>query len=161
MGWFENQIEERRQADQKLLESSYDRVISSILGDKKTERMQDERIVTKNEIDEILKFYHYKPVDVPEEMEDVDAEFDYVLRTHGIMRRDIKLPDWWFKDAFGPMLAFTCEDRIPVALIPGKIRGYFFKNPYTNKREKVNRNNKDLFDSDAICFYKPLPQKKA
>ena len=160
MGWFENQIEERRQADQQLLESAYDSVISSILGESKTEKILDKRIVIRTGIDEILKFYHFKPVDVPDDITDTDSELDYVLRTHGLMKRDIKLPEGWYKDAFGPMLAFTKKEQIPVAVIPGKITGYSFKNPYTNKREKINKKNAALLDQDAICFYMPLPSKK-
>lgn len=46
-----------------------------------------------------------------------------------------------------------------LALIPNQIRGYYYIDPETGKKIKVTRNNKDLFDEEAYCFYKPLPQK--
>ena len=60
MGWFENQIEERREADQLLLEDSFLKAAGVVLGSRGAERISDERIVTKNAIDEILKYYHFK-----------------------------------------------------------------------------------------------------
>ena len=53
MGWFENQIEERRAADQQLLEDSFAKVAGVVLGERTAQRLRDERIVTKDAIEEI------------------------------------------------------------------------------------------------------------
>ena len=66
MGWFESQIEERRSADQQLLEDSFVRVAGVVLGQRSAERNSDARIITKNAIDEILKAFHCKPIAPPE-----------------------------------------------------------------------------------------------
>ena len=58
MGWFENQIQDRRDADQQLLEDSFLRIAGVIMGEKDTQRIGDARIITKSAIDEILKYYH-------------------------------------------------------------------------------------------------------
>ena len=160
MGWFENQIEERRNADQTLLEDSFVRIAGVVLGQRTAQKLGDERIVTKNAIDEILKYYHYKPVEVPEEVKTAEEQLDYCLRPYGLMRRNVELTEGWYKDAYGPILAFTKEDGLPVALLPGQIRGYHFTNPKTGKKESVNAEASALFDTEAICFYRPLPQKK-
>ena len=47
MGWFENQIEERRDADQQLLEDSFVRIAGVVLGERTAQRISDERIITK------------------------------------------------------------------------------------------------------------------
>ena len=60
MGWFDNQIKSRRQSDQQLLDDSFIKVAGVIMGQRNAEKISDERIVTKNAIDEILKYYHYK-----------------------------------------------------------------------------------------------------
>ncbi len=159
MGWFENQIEERRTADQQLLEDSFVKVAGVVLGERGAERVLDERIITKGAIDEVLKYYHVKPVDVPDNIKDIEEELDYCLRPYGIMRRDVILEEGWFKDAFGPILAFTKEDGHPVALIPGEFRGYSFTDPKTGQHRKLNNSTAAIFDNDAICFYYPLPQK--
>ena len=160
MGWFENQIEERRNADQQILEDSFMKVAGVVLGSSDAEKMIDERIITKTAIDEILKYYHCKPVDVPDEITDAEEQMDYCLRIYGFMRRDIRLETGWYKDAYGPILAFTKEDALPVALLPGKVSGYTFTDPKTGAHMRLNSKSSALFSEDAICFYRPLPLKK-
>jgi len=58
------------------------------------------------------------------------------------------------------MLGFLKDSGAPVALIPGTISGYYFKNPETGKRTRVTRKNEKLLSPDALCFYVPLPMKK-
>ena len=159
MGWFENQIEERREADQRILEDSFVRVAGVVLGEKTVTMLHDERIITKNAIDEILKYYHYKPTEIPQSIKSAGEQLDYCLRPHGLMRRSVQLTEGWYKDAFGPMLAFTKEDGIPVALFPGKLAGYCYTDPRTGKRTKLNAKTFAQFDMDAICFYRPLPRR--
>ena len=160
MGWFENQIQDRRDADQQLLEESFIRIAGVVMGEKDAQRIGDERIITKNAIDEILKYYHCKPSELPESITDPDEQLDYCLRPHGMMRRSVELKKGWYKDAYGPILAFHREDGNPVALLPGTIRGYYFKDAATGKTVRLNAETEQLFDADAICFYRPLPLKK-
>ena len=160
MGWFENQIEERREADQQLLEDSFVRIAGVVLGQRAAEEIGDKRIVTKDAIDEILKYYHYKPVEIPEEVKTSDEQLDYCLRPYGIMRRSVELTENWYKDSYGPILAYIKEGGLPVALLPGAISGYSFNDPRTNTRVKINRKTAALLDSRAVCFYRALPQKK-
>ena len=160
MGWFENQIEERRNADEQLLEDSFVKIAGVVLGERTAQKIGDERIVTKSAIDEILKYYHCKPTEIPEDVKTAEEQLDYCLRHHGLMRRNVELRSGWYKDAYGPILAFMKEDGLPVALLPGRIRGYHFTNPKTGKKERVNAEAAALFDTEAICFYRPLPQKK-
>ena len=159
MGWFESQIEERRNADDQLLEESFLKIAGVVLGERTAQKIGDERIVTKSAIDEILKYYHCKPREIPEEVKTAEEQLDYCLRPYGLMRRSVELTEGWYKDAYGPILAFTKEDGLPAALLPGQIRGYHFTNPKTGKSEPVNGENASLFDTGAICFYLPLPQK--
>ena len=159
MGWFENQIEERRNADEQMLEDSFVKIAGVLLGERTAQKIGDERIVTKSAIDEILKYYHCKPTEIPVDVKASEEQLDFSLRPHGLMRRNVELTEGWYKDAYGPILAFTKEDGLPVALLPGQIRGYHFTNPKTRKKERVNTETAALFDTRAICFYRPLPQK--
>ena len=159
MGWFENQIQDRREADQQLLEDSFLRIAGVVMGERDAQRIGDARIITKSAIDEILKYYHYKPSELPESITDGDEQLDYCLRPHGMMRRSVELKKGWYKDAYGPILAFRKDDGSPVALLPGMIRGYFFRDPATGKAVRLNAETEQLFDPDAICFYRPLPLK--
>ena len=159
MGWFKNQIQDRRDADQQLLEESFLRIAGVVMGEKDAQRIGDARIIAKNAIDEILKYYHYKPSELPESITDPDEQLDYCLRPHGMMRRSVELKKGWYKDAYGPILAFRKEDGSPVALLPGAIHGYTYKDPATGKNVRLNAETEQLFDADAICFYRPLPLK--
>lgn len=100
---------------------------------------KDDRQATKNAIDEILKFYHVKTRDIPDEIKEVDEQLEYLLRPHGIMRRTVNLIDGWYKDAVGAMLGVMKEDGSIVALIPNGFKGYRFLDRKSGKYVNVNR----------------------
>lgn len=160
MGWFENQIEERRAADKELLEAAFVKAAGAVVGMRGIEQILDESILAKDAVDEVLKYFRFKPVELPDEITDPNEQLDYIMRRHGIMKRDVELTKGWYKDAFGPMLAFTKEDKLPVAMLPGKISGYTYTDPKTGESLKMNAKRAELFERDAICFYRPLPQKE-
>ena len=160
MGWFENQIEDRREADQLLLEDSFVKAAGVVLGSRDAERISDANIVTKNAIDEVLKYYHYRPVEVPESIQAPGEQLDYCLRRYGMMRREVELKEGWYKNAYGPMLAVRDKDNMTVALLPGKIRGYYYNDPASGRQVRIDSKTAANFRKDATCFYKPLPQKK-
>lgn len=204
MGWFDEQIRERVQSDQEILEDSFLQIAAAVLGKSAASQMANEHLVTKEALDDVLKHYHYKPVEVPDNIRDVNEQMDYVLRPLGLMTRDVRLEDEWYKDAFGPMLGMyigknntaggrnsasdagggiiddvdhtdvtdsdgsygaesDIEEDAPsgivVALIPGRVSGYRFRNPETGKMTRLTRSNAGCFAREAICFYRPLPMK--
>ena len=160
MGWFDEQIRQRKLSDQEIMEDSLFRMASVVLGRQRAGVLSDERIVTKAAIDDILKFYHYKPVEIPDNVKGLDEQLEFCLRPHGLMYRSVKLEQGWYKDAFGPMLAYRKEDGMAVALLPKRFVGYWFRDPVTGKKTDLNRKTAEIFEPDAICFYRPLPLKK-
>ena len=186
MGWFDEQIRERMKSDQEVLEDSFLQIVDSVIGNHTASRLASEQMVAKEALDDVLKYYHYKPVEVPDNIRDVNEQMDYVLRPLGLMTRDVTLEEGWYKDAFGPMLGLYTGDKdgrgreqsasdpgsgedspqeqdVPsgtmVALLPGKISGYWFRDPETGKMTRVNRSNASRIAPDALCFYRPLPMK--
>lgn len=159
MGWFDEQIRQAKKNDQDVFEEAILRMASVVLG-KNAGEMNDSRIVTKETIDEILKYYHYKPVEIPDMITDPDEQLEYCLRPHGIMRRKVELKKGWYKDSYGPLMAFRNEDDMPVALFPKSVSGYWYKDPETGKHITINKKNQGEFAEDAICFYRPLPLRK-
>ena len=160
MGWFDEQIRQRKLSDQEIMEDSLFRMASVVLGRQRAGILSDDRIVTKAAIDDILKFYHYKPVEIPDNVKGLDEQLEFCLRPHGLMYRSVKLEQGWYKDAFGPMLAYRKEDGMAVALLPKRFAGYWYVDPVTGKKTDLNRKTAEVFESDAICFYRPLPLKK-
>ena len=160
MGWFDEQIRQRKESDQEVFEDSIFRMASVVLGKQGTGILNDERIITKAAIDDILKYYHYKPSEIPDSLTESEEQLEYCLRPHGLMRRNVKLEEGWYKDAYGPVLAFRKTDGIPVALLPKPFTGYWYKDPDSGEKKNLNKENAANFDADAICFYRPLPLKK-
>ena len=200
MGWFDEQIRERMQSDQELLEDSFLQIAGSVLGNRAVSQMAGDRLVAREALDDVLKYYHYKPVEIPENIRDVNEQLDYALRPVGLMTRDVILEEGWYRDAFGPMLGVYLDrekenasgnisrsadseekeagagskgygDRgktetadeesggTMIALLPGKISGYYFRDPGSGKTVRVSRANAGRIAPDALCFYRPMPMK--
>ncbi len=160
MGWFDKQIRQRMESDQNAFEESFFRVAGAVLGGKTAQQMQDSRLIEKEALDEILKYYHCKAVDVPDSIKTTEEQMEYILRPVGIMTRSIKLEEGWYKDAFSPMMGFLKDSGVAVALLPKPLHGYWFHDPATGRSVTVNRKTAARFEPEGLCFYKPLPQKK-
>ena len=159
MGWFDKQVRQRKQSDQGVFEESIFRMASVVLGRSGAQVMEDGRLVSKAAIDEILKYYGFKPADIPDSVKDVEEQLEYCLRPHGIMRRNIRLEGNWYRDAFGPILAFRREDGHAMALLPRPFSGYWYTDPATGGRAVLDKKTAAALQPDAICFYRPLPQR--
>ncbi|MBQ6563000.1 MAG: NHLP bacteriocin export ABC transporter permease/ATPase subunit [Clostridia bacterium] len=160
MGWFDEQIRQRQQSDQEVLEDSFFRMASVVMDKWDSERAADKRLIVKEALDDILKYYHHKPGEIPESITDVNDQLEYALRPVGLMTREVYLEEGWQKDAFGPMLGYMKETGTTVALLPGMISGYEYRDPETGKKTRVNKKNAKQFAKEALCFYQPLPMKK-
>ena len=160
MGWFDEQIKERKRNDDSVFTESFVNIAGAIMGKRVSDALNDDRTITQNAIDEILKYYHVKSREVPDNLKDMNDQLEYLMRPYGIMRRTVKLSKGWYRDAIGAMLGMMKEDGRIVALIPDGLSGYRYHDFKTGKREKVNRQNGSLFSEDAIAFYKPFPAKK-
>ena len=160
MGLFDEQISTRKLNDETEFENAFLNIAETVIGHKLTAAYKDEKRVAKDAIDEILKFYHINPVEVPKNISSIDEQLEYVLRPHGIMRRTVKLNKGWHKNAFGAMLGVRKDDGTVVALIPTGISGYCYFDNKTGTRIKINKSNEDLFEDEAMCFYTTFPLRK-
>lgn len=160
MGWFDEQIKQRKQNDNNVFADSFVNIAGAVMGSRVFAALNDERQIAKNAFDEILKFYHVKTRDIPDNIKDRNEQLEYLLRPHGIMRRVVTLGEGWYKDAVGAMLGVRKSDGGVVALIPTGLSGYSYIDMETGKRVKINRKNEGLFEEEAMAFYKPLPLKK-
>lgn len=160
MGWFDEQIRQRKQNDDDVFADSFVNMASAVLGSKVTGSLSDGSAAAKSAIDEILKYYHVKSREVPDNIKDTNEQLEYLMRPYGIMRRTVRLEKGWYRDAVGAMLGVMKESGRVVALIPTGFSGYCYIDPDSGKKIKINRRNQRLFDSEAIAFYKPFPLKK-
>lgn len=160
MGWFDEQIKQRKIKDEEVFEEAFIEIADSVLGEGLAASLKNESQIARDAIEDIVKYYHLKPVDVPTEVTRVDDQLEYIFRPHGIMRRNVKLPKGWYRDAIGPMLATSTEDGSLLALTPSGLNGYNYTEPGTGKKIKITKKNEHLISSDAIAFYLPFPLKK-
>ena len=158
MSWFDEQVRLRKKNDSDVFEDSILGMSSAVLGKRVSDVLRDKRIVTKAAIDEILKYFHFKPVDIPSSVTDPEEQLDYALRPYGIMRRSIVLSENWYRDSFVPMIGIRREDGLPVALLPRKYGGYTWLNA-AGERVSSGRKTCGQLEEEAVCFYAPLPQR--
>ncbi|MBR3545734.1 MAG: hypothetical protein IKN76_06665 [Oscillospiraceae bacterium] len=158
MSWFDEQIRLRKKNDSDVFEDSILGMSSVVMGKRVSDALRDQRFVTKAAIDDVLKYYHCKPTEIPSSVTDPGEQLDYALRPYGIMRRDVTLSGSWYRDTFVPMIGIRREDGLPVALIPKKYGGYAWHDAAGNKVTAGARTVAQL-EPEAICFYQPLPQR--
>lgn len=156
MGWFDEQIRRRRQNDQKQFEDTLLRMAYTVIGEKNADSVMAERAVTQEAVDDILRFYHRKPAEIPESVKLPEEQLEIALRPHGIMHRTVVLTEKWYKQSFGPMIAYDAESSTPIPVFPKPFTGYWYKDSYGN-RVTVTPNNVGIFATEAIYFYRPLP----
>ena len=118
MGWFDEQIQERKQADSAAFEDSFLRIAGAVMGKRLSAALNDQRQTTKDAVEELLKYYHVKAREVPRSVKDMNEILEFLLRPYGIMRRNVNLDGPWYRDATGAMLGTRKDDGSVVALIP-------------------------------------------
>ena len=160
MGWFDEQIRQRKQNDEDVFADAFANMASAVMGKKVGAAFQDSLSVSKDAIDAILKYYHVKTREVPDNISDAGEQLEYLLRPHGIMRRTVQLADGWYRNAAGAMLGTLREDGRAVALLPAGLTGYCYLDPATGAKKRIGSSNQDLFEAEALVFYKPFPLAK-
>lgn len=137
MGWFEEQIQERRRLDQTALEDGLSALSDAVLGAQSGAARRGGRH-TEAAIGEILAFFHIKAGDLPEGITDLNEQLEHLLRPQGVMRRTVVLEEGWHKDAAGAMLAIRRDTGEAAALIPSGLWGYTFYDSGAGKRRRVD-----------------------
>lgn len=158
MGWFDEQIKLRHEKDDEIFSEAM-KDIARIVEGKSVEHTSYEDEYVTNAISAVLRYFNVKGSDIPASVNEQDEKLEYMCRPHGIMRRNVKLTKGWYKDAIGPMLGKK-KDGTAVAFIPDRLHGYRCFDESVGKKIRINKHNEDIFEEDAIVFYKPFPQKK-
>ena len=160
MGWFNEQIKERKKYDEDLFSEAFVGIADAVLGSKMSAAFTNDEAKAQGAIEEILKYYHVKPREVPDSIKGLNDRLEYLLRPNGIMRRNVNLEKGWYKDAIGAVLGTRKDDGSVVAFIPKGLAGYVYFDAPTGKWVKLNKKNESLFEDEGICFYKPFPLGK-
>lgn len=160
MGWFDEQIKQRKKNDEDLFSEAFVGIADAVLGSKMSAAFSTDEAKAQGAIEAILKYYHVKPREVPDSIKGLNDRLEYLLRPNGIMRRNVNLEKGWYKDAIGAVLGTRKDDGSVVAFIPKGLSGYVYFDAPTGKWVKLTKKNESLFEDEGICFYKPFPLGK-
>jgi len=159
LSFLKNQIKERIESEDLLMADMLADAAGAVMGRRVAEAMNDDRIAASNAIERVLKYYHTKPRELPDKIVNVEEQIDYQTRPHGIMTRRVKLEKGWHRNAIGAMIGIKKSDGSVAALLPRGFVGYKYVDERTEKEIKITSKNEDLFEEDAIVFYRPFPMK--
>lgn len=160
MGMFEEQLRERRKRDQSELSRSIMDVIDSLRGKSRYHADEASTENLRHELELICRFY---TVEIPSEYNDtndVNELIDYITQPSGVMHRRVVLEGDWWKNGDGALLAVKKDKGDFCAILPGKTGGYTFLDTNSGARVRVTEKHKDMFEKEALCFYKPLPTEE-
>ncbi len=158
MGWFDEQIRQRKRLDEELYQNSFDTISRKVLGEKTVRK--DRKAAIKTAIDDILYYFHYPKVDIPANIEDPYEQIDYAVGTVGMMKANIEVGKGWYTDSYGPVIAFFKENDMPIALFPLSFSGYYYYDPETGDKKIIGKKTATLFKNEVVAFYEPLALKK-
>lgn len=113
----------------------------------------------ESELNLILRYYQIKQAELPKDIPEEDR-FHYILDAANIMSRTIQCKGKWWKEDAMPLFCKTKEDEKFHALIPGKFGGLYYYDTAQNKKVRVTERISEKFETEAVCFYRPMPETK-
>ena len=160
MGWFDEQIKQRKQNDDEMMQEAIAGIVGAVMGKRVAVAAAAADRRARTAVGDILRFYHIKADENSDTIKDFDEQLEFLLRPHGIMRRTVKLEKEWYKDAIGAMIGVRKADGAVVSLLPAGISGYTYFDEEKGKRVRINSGNQELFEEEAIAFYTSFPLKR-
>jgi len=155
MSWFGEQILARIEKDNRHVSEALLSFTST--GHNKNYENETKEGNVKAAVGRILSYFRLRAEDDAISDGNINDMIDRLVRPLGVMRRRVILYDKWWRNGDGPLLAVVKETGRVCVLIPGKISGYVFYDVKTGAVTRVTARNKDMFETEALCFYRPLP----
>lgn len=159
MSWMESQIEERSRYDAEMTQRAYAELAASVSGPKRAPSFEGFDVEQADSaIKACLKYIDAHPGHVPDDVKDIEERIEWLCRPTNTMRRTVHLQGAWYKQAFGAMLGrLDTGEAIP--LLPRGISGYYYLEPVTGRKVRVNAKTAAHIEEEALLFYHPLPAK--
>lgn len=156
MGLYDDQLKTRLENDRDAITRSLGQLGSAVTGKQAAAVGAGS---AENAVQEIFEWFKVKTIEPPSLMSGFYDRLDFMLNPTGILRRTVKLTGKWWKNAFGPMLAFT-DDGGAVALLPRRFGGYGWRDYKTGQYLKAGKAAAENLTGEALCFYRPLPLRE-
>ena len=157
MGWFEEQVKQRKKLDDKTFEDSF-KSLAGIRSEKQKD-LSDDVVRDNFVIQQILTHFHHQMVDIPSNIRGFKDKLNYALGQFDIEYRKVELNDDYVGDPNAPLLIFTFTG-FPIILFPKGKGKYSYVNYSTGKKTKIDASLVNRLEIEALSFYRPLPSKK-
>ena len=159
MGWFDEQIEYRKQQESKMLSDSYEKLHLTVTG-RKSGQYYAEGADVNDALEQLLKYFGIRDRKIPASLKEFEEKLDYLLTASDIMYRKVTLEQGWHKDAMGVMITNLKENGAVITVMRDAAGSYRYKDPKTGRSVPVTRQEEKNIESEAYCFYRPLPLRK-
>lgn len=159
MGWFDEQIEFRKQQERKMLSDSYERLQLTVTGRKSGENFAEGADVN-DALDTLVKYFGIRDRKIPASLTEFEQKLDYLLSSSDIMYRKVTLEPGWSRDAMGVMITSLRESGAVITVLRNGAGMYVYRDPVTGKTLRVTKNEEKKIGEEAYCFYRPLPLRK-
>ena len=158
MGWFEDQITERKKLDDELLQESF-KSLSGMevknLGD------MSEKVAREDyAISQILSYFKHQMVDIPSGIKDFNDKLNYALGQYDVQYRKIMLDDAYAGDYKCPLVIFTILSNSPVVIFPKGPDKYYYFDYETGKKKTIEAKLVNRLELEALSFYRALSTQK-
>ncbi len=159
MGWFDNQIQERKAKERELLSDSFENISRSVIGHKISDYFSEGADVS-GAVSDVLKYFNIKEKEIPAKYTKLRDKLDFLLSSSGVLYREAELEKGFRNDAYGVFIATLKDNGDVVALIPDKFGAYRYFDHRTGKSIKVTARTEKNIEKKVLSFYKPFPQRK-
>ena len=160
MGWFEEQVQSRKEIEAELLSDAFENIARSVTGGSDVWIQKGEEV--QGAISQLLKYFRIKEKEVPAKCKDLEDKLDFLLSSSGVLYRRVRLERGWSADAMGVMMTTVKNDageEAVVTVLPLQNGGFSYVDPFTSKRVHVTVRNEAKLGEEGYCFYRPLPQR--
>ena len=157
MGWFEEQVKERKKLDAQTFEDSFKSLAGIHVKNQK--KLSDNEIRENFAISQILNYFHHQMMDIPTGVVTFKDKLNYVLGHFGIEYHNVMLTEEYVNEYSSPLLIYTLIGEVPIILFPTKNNQYYYIHYGTGKKVFIDAALIHGLEIDAISFYRPLPSK--
>lgn len=160
MGIVSSQFDKREDSDITKLHRAYEYLFRSVSDTGRGPLFEpDDQKQTDEAVSACIYYCGAIPGKVTDEEADLMERIEYLCRPSGIMHRTVRLDGKWYKHGFGAMVGKLKTGEV-VALLPGRITGFSYKDPNTGQPVRVNKKNAAELEETAELFYPAFPSKK-
>lgn len=156
MGWFDEQIENRKKQELKLLDNSYQKLELVLTGSRSSDHFADGADVN-DALEVLLKYFGIPDREIPPRMKTLEEKLDFLLSASGIMYREVRLERGWHVDSMGPLITTLKESGAVITVFHDSAGVYVYRDPVSGREVRVTASEEKKIGTRAYCFYRPFP----